>query len=224
MGFFDEYIDFYNTAYHVNIDNPSFFRPKLRLEFDGHRRQNDYAPSSIIHDHTQRYLRIYVENKGHRSVHNCQAEISVIIPDGANEMLFPSDEWKRLAWGRFPQSNDLTDKRDIRGHGKELLHIVFSDSRFESIQMSSEAEKRLAGISSIDTFHSLSSALLPEGQTYLKPQDGFTIGEFDLELSITSDEGPYIQAMLTIQVERNFHELRIKKIHPRRRLFSLLTL
>jgi hypothetical protein len=218
LGFFDEYIDFYYHSYHDIISNSSFFRPKLRLEFDEHKKQNDYAPSGTAHGNTQRYLRVYVENEGYRSVHNCQAEMAVVIPGDANGMFYPSDEWKLLAWGRFPQSNDLTDKRTIRGHGKELLHIVFSDSLFDGVHTNKEEEKRLAGISSIHTLTSITSDIWADGQTYLKPQDGFPIGEFELELSITSDEGSYVQAKLRILVERDFQKLRIKNVHSRRKL------
>jgi len=130
LGIFDEYINFYYHSYHDIISHSSFFRPKLRLEFDEHKEQNTFASSGKSHNHTQRFLRIHVENKGYRSVHNCQAEMTVVIPDGANQMLYPSDEMKLLAWGRFPQSNNLTDKQTIRGHGEELLHIVFSNSPF----------------------------------------------------------------------------------------------
>jgi hypothetical protein len=210
-----KYLNFYHDPYHDIIRNSSFFRPKLRLEFDERKKQNDYAPSGIAHSNTQRYLRIYVENKGYTSVHNCQAEMVVVIPDNANPMLYPSDERKVLAWGRFPQSNDFDDKRTIRGHGKELLHIVFSDSLFDRVQSNKEEEKRLAGVSTKDNLQLIKSVMPAEGQTYLKPQDGFTVGKFDVEISITSDEGPYVQARLTIYVESNFQGLRMK-LHSRR--------
>jgi hypothetical protein len=46
LGFFGRYIDFYYPAYHPINRNSSFFRPKLRLEFDERNKQNDYAPSA----------------------------------------------------------------------------------------------------------------------------------------------------------------------------------
>jgi hypothetical protein len=75
----------------------SFFRPKLRLELDEHKKQNDYTPPAGYRGDTQRFLRIYVKNKGYSSAHNCQAEIVAVIPDRANPMSYPSDERKLLA-------------------------------------------------------------------------------------------------------------------------------
>jgi len=150
LGFFGRYIDFYYPAYHTINRNSSFFRPKLRLEFDEHKKQNDYAPSAGYLGDTQRFLRIYVENKGYSSAHNCQAEIVAVIPDRANPMLYPSDERKLLAWGRFPQSDDIEDKRTIRAHSKELLHISFSDSLFKDVKTNKEEEKRFAGVSTVE--------------------------------------------------------------------------
>jgi hypothetical protein len=98
---------------------PPFFRAKLSIEFDEYKRQSDYAPSSESRNHTQRYLRVYVRNKGHRSVHNCQAELAVVVPDNTNPICYPSDERKLLAWGRFPQADDITDARTIRSHNRD---------------------------------------------------------------------------------------------------------
>jgi hypothetical protein len=94
-------------------------------------------------------------NNGYRNVHNCQAELSIIIPEADNPMLYPSDETKLLAWGRFPQSDDIENKRTIRGHGKELLHIAFSDSLFKDVKTSKEEEKQFAGISTVENLKSV---------------------------------------------------------------------
>jgi hypothetical protein len=95
--------------------------------------------------------------------------MTVTIPEHANHMFYPSDERKLLAWSRFPQSDDIAMQRTIRGHGKELLHIVFSDSFFNGVRVDAE-EKRYAGISTVENLMSITSALVPAGQTYLKPQ------------------------------------------------------
>ncbi|MGB8938050.1 MAG: hypothetical protein WCC17_23415 [Candidatus Nitrosopolaris sp.] len=216
MGFIDSYIDFYCDAYY-NISNSSFFRPRLRLVFDEKKEQNAFAPSAPFRNETQRFLRVYVENKGHRSVHNCQAEMTVIIPEGRN-MLHPSDERKLLAWGRFPQRMDfITDKRTIRSHGKELLHIVFSDSFFGSVGTANNEEKRYAGISTVENLNCVKSDLISKG-SYLKFEDGFATGRFEVEISITSDDGPYTEGKFTIYVEPSFQGLRMK-LHSRRLIF-----
>ena len=215
MGILDYINDFYYDSYHPIFRNSSFFRPKLRLEFDEHKKQNDYAPPAGYRGDTQRFLRIYVENKGYSSAHNCQAEIVAVIPDGGNPMLYPSDERKLLAWGRFPQSDDIEDKRTIRAHSKELLHIAFSDSLFRDVKTNKEEEKRFAGVSTVENLKLMSRFMVVGGETYLRVQDGFAIGEFELELSITSDEGPYVRAKIKIHVDSDFQKLRMT-LHPRR--------
>jgi hypothetical protein len=97
LGSNDGYTDFYNNAYHDILDNSSFFRPKLRVVFDEKKEQNAFAPSAPFRNESQKFLRVYIENKGYRSVHDCQAEMTVIIPEGRNKMLYPSDERKLLA-------------------------------------------------------------------------------------------------------------------------------
>jgi hypothetical protein len=177
LGLLDYTNDFYYDSYHDIITNSSFFRPKLRLVFDEKKEQNAFAPSAAFRNETQRFLRVYVENKGYRSVHNCQAEMTVTIPEVRNKMLFPSDERKLLAWGRFRQKiNDIQDKRTIRGHGKELLHIAFSDSLFRNVTAANDEEKRYAGISTVENLESMNSNsnLILEGASYLKFEDGFT--------------------------------------------------
>ena len=211
LGLFTEYINFcYSTGYHI-FDYSPFFRARLSVEFDEHKMQSDYAPSSNFRGSTQRYQRVYVKNKGYRSVHNCQAELVIIVPKNVDPMLYPSDERKLLAWGRFPQSDDIDDKRTIRGHGKELLHIVFSDSLLNNIQINT-AEKRYAGISTVDNLQSIKTALVYEGQSFLKFEDGFAQGEFEIDISITSDEGAYAQTRFMVYVTSNTQELRIRRI------------
>jgi len=96
--------------------------------------------------------------------------------------------------------------------------LYFRTRLFNDAKTNSEEEKRLAGVSSIDNLKLITSALKPEGQTYLKPQDGFTIGEFEVEISVTSDEGRYSEERFRIHVESDFQRLSMKKIHPWRKL------
>jgi hypothetical protein len=124
---------------------------------------------------------------------------------------------KESFWRRFPQqSDDITNKRTIRGHGRELLHIAFSDSFFRHVTTTNDEEKRYAGISTVDTLGSLTSGLTPEGYSYLKFEDGFARGEFEVEICVTSLEGPYVHARLRINVETNFQNLSMKLYSHRR--------
>jgi hypothetical protein len=45
--------------------------------------------------------------------------------------------------------------------------------------------------------------VLPVKGTHLKVQDGFAEGEFQVEISITSDEGPYREARFMVHVYNN---------------------
>ena len=90
-------------------------------------------------------------------------------------MLYPSDERKLLAWGRFPQSDDIDYKRTIRGHGKELLHIAFSDSLFKDVKTNKEEEKRFAGISTVENLKLMSRLLLTEVAVCLRIYCGLII-------------------------------------------------
>jgi hypothetical protein len=46
----------------------------------------------------------------------------------------------------------------------------------------------------------------------LKVQDGFPEGEFQVEISVTSDEGPYTEIILIVDVYNNTQKLQIKKL------------
>jgi hypothetical protein len=224
LGLFDEYIDFYYHSYHDIVAYSSFFRPKIKIEFDPIREQNTFAPQhtfqvGYVAKYTQRLLRVRVRNSGHRTLHNCQAELTVKIHDGDNSNKYPSDDAKPLAWGRHPQSMyDLTSVRNIQGHGSQLLHVVFSDSHFATTNV--DAPRRYACISTIERLEYEKKELRSRGDTAnnLTVEDSFTNGEFDIEIMITSDEGPFSYTEFRIHVESDFQKLSMKKIYPRRKL------
>ena len=60
----------------------------------------------------------------------------------------------------------------------------------------------------------VNSQLFDHGFVECYDQDGFAIGEFELELSINSDEGPYVRAKIKIYVHSE-QKLRMT-LHPRR--------
>lgn len=88
----------------------------------------------------------------------------VVIPDRANPMLYPSDERKLLAWGRFPQSDDIEDKRTIRGHSKELLHIAFSDSLFKDVKRIKKRKNDLQVFQRVENLKVMSRFMVVEGR------------------------------------------------------------
>lgn len=78
-------------------------------------------------------------------MHKCEAQLKILIPKNDDRMRYPSDEYKQLAWGGYPQDNDLEPSKDIHAHGTKLLHIVFSDSDFGTTPV--EAPRRFACVS-----------------------------------------------------------------------------
>jgi hypothetical protein len=201
-----------------------FFRPKLRIKFDPNRDQNTFAPShhfGLQDGYTQKYLRVLVRNNGHRSLHNCQAELRILIDKDTSEndlMRYPSDEPKLLAWGSHPQSlNNLSTNMNIQANSCRLLHVVFSDSDFANMNV--DAPRRYACISTVDR---LDTPLRPTGQSNnLTVEDSFTNGDFLVEISVSSDEGPYKISKFLVTVDTDWRNLRMRKISQLERLRAL---
>jgi hypothetical protein len=208
--------------YSCHYSNHSlFFRPRLKIEFDPRRNQNTFAPShgfGGLDGYTQRYLRVLVRNKGHRSLHNCQAELRILIPKNTSEndlSRYPSDEPKLLAWGRHPQSLEpLSCSMNIQANSGRLLHVVFSDSDFANMNII--GPRRYACISTIDR---LQVEPRPAGQANnLRVEDSFTDGEFIIEISVTSDEGPYKISKFLVTIGTDWSGLKMRKISRLERL------
>jgi hypothetical protein len=141
-----------SSGFYVSTNSSGFFRrPKLRIEHD----PNDLATFGPEHGYpdlpggySQKYLRIRIRNKGHSTAHNCQAQLRVVIPKGANPQLHPSKDAKELTWGRSPDKSDISKQIDIHPViGEALLHVVFSDSRFRFIPTDPNIPTRFASIS-----------------------------------------------------------------------------
>jgi hypothetical protein len=224
MDFYIASHNFYNqySAFNIYRDRYScysiFFRAKIKVEFKPIKEQNTFAPQHTFQrgqliTYTQRFLRIRVRNSGYRTLHNCQAELRLIIQKGDDPMRYPSDNAKPLAWGRHPQSlYDLTQTRHIQGHGSQLLHVIFSDSHFATTHVN--APKRYACISTIERLAYEQN----EPRTYggrsqnLTVEDSFTNGDFEIEITITSDEGPYKRAKFNVIIDTDYGKLTMRKL------------
>jgi hypothetical protein len=167
----------------------------------------------------RKFLRVRIRNKGHRAVHKCEAELRVFIPkndDPKNDdpMKYPSDDYKKLTWGRYPQDNDYSTSKDIQAHGTQLLHAAFSDSDFRTTPVQ-DAPMRLACISTIERLPMDERA---EGAANnLTVPDSFSEGHYEVEIHITTDEGPHVKSRFKIYVENGSREegwrnLRMKQI------------
>jgi hypothetical protein len=116
--------------------------------------------------------------------------------------LHPSTDPKPLWWGRLLELTDLREETDIHPFiGDELLHVVFSASWLDRNEQPGIRYHRFAEISIYDRVR---------GNT-LREEDGFTTGDFMVEVVVTS-EGAYARAKLLIHVEENFLGLRMKKL------------
>jgi hypothetical protein len=184
---FNEYS--YYFQYHT-----IFFRPRLRLEFDIYERTT-FTPHLRTDNTEFRFLKLRVRNTGHRTLHNCMAQIHVIIPrsKNVNRMGFPSDEYKQLAWNRSTNLNDLSETTDIQGHNFSLVHVVFSDRRFNG---------RIACVSTFGDIRSSNH----------RTEDTFVPGQYVAEVLITTDEGPYLKTFFDINVDQNWELLTMSRM------------
>ena len=155
--------------------NRFFRRARLKVEHNDHE-PTVFEPAHTYNQDTQKYLRVRIRNRGHQTAHHCVAQLRVIIPNDANPMRYPSNDPKVLTWGRSADKTDLSGNVDIPMIGEWILHIVFSDSRFE--QWQPNAPMRFASVS-----------MKPRLENYSpRVEDMFSDGYFVVELVVTSDE------------------------------------
>jgi hypothetical protein len=139
-------------------------------------------------------LKLRVRNTGYRTVNNCKAQIHILVPRrDVDPNDFPSSEYKQLAWGRLDNLTDINHTTSIHGHDFGLFHVVFSNSRFRG---------RHACISTIDDLRS----------DVHRTEETFTPGRYTAEILITTDEGPYVKAVFSIEVTDNWELLMMNRM------------
>ena len=177
----------------------SFFtRPQLSIECKEFDEGNIFGPARD----DKKYLRIRVKNKGRRTAVNCKAQLKVIEDEG-DPMRYPSTDPKPLPWGRLLDLTDLQRETNIHPFiGEELLHVLFSAKWFHNNQPPGVKYPRYAQISILDHIKS---------NLGLREEDGFTVGDFNVEVVVTSEE-VFTKAKLRIHVEENFLNIRMKKL------------
>lgn|GEM_PF-2223874 len=203
----------YAPYYDLFVDSP-FFRPRFKIEFN-HRERNTFSPELTLRSYSkfsQRFLRVRVRNTGRKTAHKCEAELTVVIPNGADEnelMRHPSDEPKLLVWGRYPQAEELKTSMDIPAKAGRLLHVVFSDSDF-ALQPNVKSPIRYASVSTLERVRPFErEAHIAEN---LVIPDSFTNGRFIVEVAITSEEGAYTKAKFQIDVDSDWKKLKMERI------------
>ncbi len=135
-----------------------------------------------------------MRNTGGGVAHHCKAELQVTKWD--DPIRHPSLNAKRLVWGGpSPEINIGAIG------GKELLHVVFSDSRFETTP---DDDGVYALVSTMES-------LYPQAD-FVRAQDAFGAGRFEVEVTVTSEEGSSAKALLIIHVDRNYMSLGAEKL------------
>ena len=174
----------------------SFFsKAKLSIEHD-ENQPHTFSPELglVTQDGnilcTQKYLRIFVKNKGRSIAHRCKAELQLVNEDTPYRK--PSTDLKPLTWSGPSLEKDIGAK-----NGKELLHVVFSDSRLSKLPENPEDINIYALASTMESLYNPARMW--------RAQDGFGAGDFNIEITITSEEGQVAKSNFRIVVERDFH-------------------
>jgi hypothetical protein len=182
----------------------SFFsKPKLSIEHDENQTHTFSPELGLVNPQdgtlfcTQKYLRIIIRNKGRSIAHRCKAELKLINEDTPYRK--PSTESKPLTWSGPSLEKDIGAK-----NGKELLHVVFSDSRLSQLPVNPDDRNIYALVSTTESLYNPTRIF--------RAQDGFGEGDFNAEVTITSEEGEIAKSNFRIVVERDFHNLRMQKI------------
>jgi hypothetical protein len=171
-------------------------RPRLHIECEENKEPDIFTPLS----EGTKYLRIWVKNKGRRTAENCRARL-IVMEDGGDPLRYPTTDPKPLPWGRLLDLSDLKCETSIHPFiGEELLHVAFSAEWFGNEQPDVKYHRH-AQISILDRIR---------GNQFRK-EDGFTLGDFIVEVIITS-EGAFTKAKLLIHVEKDFRRIGIKKL------------
>jgi hypothetical protein len=100
--------------------NRSFKQFFISLSIEhGEKPTNIFATAKFYEGFERKYLRVYVHNKGHVAANNCTAEA----------LISSTGDLKTLCWDDIEPLSRLSNERNIAVEGKEILNIVFSDSR-----------------------------------------------------------------------------------------------
>jgi hypothetical protein len=203
----------YNSSrgYLYSVPNNSlFFRAKIRSNVD--LSEDEY--------YKQKFVTIRVKNTGHNTLHNCQAELSVLRLRDQCPSECPLDDPKLLCWGRYPKSDDLTPERNIQADGSQILHVVFSDSDFDNIQVS-DGSKRYACVSTPECMNGNRDKVQAP---YLPQEDSFANGEFIIRISITSEEGISKNQLFLLHIDTDYKKIGMMKLSLRSRIWRRLGL
>jgi hypothetical protein len=195
----------YSGGNYVAISTPFFRRPILFVEHNEGAEPDTFAPAHTFLDlqgpYVQKYLRIRIRNKGAGTAHKCSAQLRIIIPKDTNATLFPSRDAKQLTWGRSPDKSDISSQIDIHPKiGEGILHVVFSDSRFNSILIR-DAQRKYASASIHERLE----------RNELRVEDGFSQGTFLVDVVVSSEEA-YCRTKLKITIPADYMGITMRRL------------
>ncbi len=180
--------------------------PQLSIEY---KKEADifYLEADIIDSDRniigkRKYQKICIKNSG-GVARNCEAELRLIKWD--NSAIAPSKESKSLVWWNSSRDNILL-KQDISGKiGTKYLYVVFSEEIFANKSKDSN---------DIYAFVSTEEELFPKDiRTRL---NGFGIGNFIIEVTVTSEDGSIAKANFELHVDKDFRKLSMRKISQKK--------
>ena len=165
-----------------------FIGPKLPIDYDETQNPRLFCPSQryVIPNGNifeRRYVRILVRNTGFVKATNCEAKMRIIS----------SNYIKQLIWDRAITSGvlqELSLHKNIRARRREeLVHVVFSDSRFTNDIIQGP----------IYASASTSESLMDRNMLILA--DGFGLENFDIEIAVLCEEGAFCKSVSVWSVQ-----------------------
>lgn len=198
--------DINRSSNRESVKESLFFRPRLSMEYNVKTYPSIYSPDRTypIVGISRRYLRMYVKNAklASKVAENCNASL-IVIPLNSG-IQYPANEYVKLAWeGSVNEVNVKTKtSRHIQPGEKGLLHLIFSDSTFPSVQVNppSPIYAVVSSKDALDVFH---PRII---------EHGFLIGSFIVEVSITSDNSRPCKCYFKVDVGDQWNNLTMSKL------------
>jgi len=177
-------------------------KPRLLIEYDKEKRIF-FPEVDVINSYNtligkRKHQKICIKNSG-GVARNCKAKLQIINWNGST--IAPSKEPKLLVWWDSSEDNILT-KKDIGGKiGTEYLYVVFSEEIFVN---------KPTDYNNIYAFVSTKEAMYPKvkGSRY----NGFGVGEFEIKVTVASEDGSFAKSNFKIHVDKDFRKLSMEKI------------
>ena len=134
-----------------------------------------------------------------KSQKNCRARL-IVIPTAQQQ--YPAIQDVPLTWEGQDVNVDTNIEKDIQPNSRELLHIIFSDSTFPTVNVDPPTPIH-AVISREEFLDNTSSQFI---------ESGFIVGDFKIKVTITSDNAKECKSYFSVYVGNEWDQLSMKKI------------